>query len=62
MNGLLPCPFCGGEADTVPHAMCAPGTDPIVFCDACHATAMDHAAWNRRAHSALAPLNQEIAP
>lgn len=46
---LLPCPFCGGEADYLPDRLMAPGEPPPVFCDGCHASALDAAAWNRRA-------------
>jgi Lar family restriction alleviation protein len=47
MSALLPCPFCGGEANRSKH---------FVFCTACHAEsdwfgtdAEALAAWNRRA-------------
>jgi hypothetical protein len=49
MGDLLPCPFCGGEADYLPDRLMAPGAEPPVFCDGCHASALDAAAWNRRA-------------
>jgi hypothetical protein len=60
---LLPCPFCGGEADYLPDRLMAPGAEPPVFCDGCHASALDAAAWNRRASGwqpiETAPLDQE---
>ena len=50
MTQLLPCPFCGvDDADYMPDRLMAPGADPPVFCNGCHASAMDAAAWNRRA-------------
>lgn len=48
MEGLKPCPFCGGEADYLPDVLVAPGADPAVFCDSCHASAMDATHWNTR--------------
>jgi hypothetical protein len=55
MGDLLPCPFCGGEADYLPDRLMAPGAEPPVFCDGCHASALDAAAWNCRA-SGCAPV------
>jgi hypothetical protein len=49
MEPLKSCPFCGGEADYLPDRLMAPGAEPPVFCDGCHASALDAAAWNRRA-------------
>ena len=50
MTELRECPFCGCDsADYMPDRLMAPGADPPVFCNECHASAMDAAAWNRRA-------------
>ena len=46
---LKPCPFCGGEAEYLPERLMALGAEPPVFCNQCHASALDAAAWNRRA-------------
>ena len=49
MPELLDCPFCGGEAEPLPERVMAIGAEPPVFCNGCHASALDAAAWNRRA-------------
>ena len=50
MTELRECPFCGCDsADYMPDRLMAPGADPPVFCNECHASAMDVSAWNRRA-------------
>ena len=52
MTALLPCPFCGADdADYMPDRLMAPGAEPPVFCNGCHASAMDADSWNRRAPS-----------
>ena len=60
---LLPCPFCGGEAEIV-RAMDKDGRFAAVGCPACGAGSRQHyfvgddavphvvSAWNRRAHLA----------
>jgi hypothetical protein len=62
MRELKPCPFCGGEADYMPDRLMADGADPPVFCDGCHASALDAAAWNRRAPVPAAISNVMFVP
>lgn len=45
---LLPCPFCGKDADYLPIRLMAPGAPPPVFCYGCQASALDAECWNRR--------------
>lgn len=61
MSVLLLCPFCGGEADYLPDRLMAPGAPPPVFCDGCHASALDAEAWNQRSTPAeVAALRAEV--
>ena len=65
MSELKACPFCGCDsADFMPDRLIAPGAHPPVFCNECHASAMDAAAWNRRADDwqpiATAPRDCEV--
>ena len=48
MSALEPCPFCSGDAEFLPDHLMAPGAEPPVFCNGCHASALNAAAWNRR--------------
>jgi Lar family restriction alleviation protein len=49
-NGILPCPFCGGNA----HLLGDPHTDHLVVCERCGAQMFDTDAtlaiesWNKR--------------
>ena len=61
MSALLPCPFCGGDADYLPDRLMAPGSPPPVFCNGCHASALDDEAWNQRAAPAeIEALRAEV--
>ena len=52
MTALKACAHCDADdADYMPDRLMTPGAEPPVFCNGCHASAMDAAAWNRRAPS-----------
>lgn len=63
MTALLGCPFCGADdADYMPESLMAPGAEPPVFCNGCHVSANNAAAWNRRTPSpAVAGLVEALA-
>lgn len=57
---LLPCAHCGGDAELVPMRLWADDeNDPPVFCNVCHTSALNAAAWNRRTTPDLAALRAE---
>lgn len=58
-SGLLPCPFCGGEAEFYPHT--ATGS-MLVRCMSCDLWSMDWRTWNRRSQDAkVSGNNRDIA-